>query len=222
MLKKSLPHLVRSEPTKLDSDSKPELKILFRDKNFIAVDKPAGMIVHRGWDKDPVTVADIVRDKIVGAQVFAVHRLDRATSGVLLFALNADSARRMQFLFQSGAVQKKYIALVRGPMKEEIFLDHPIKQRDREDRVEAQTRFVPIEHFDRWSLIECYPVTGRQHQIRRHLKHLSHPIVGDVRFGKGDVNRYFRDTYSFTRMALHAAALSFEDKIIESDFDGFI
>lgn len=222
MLKKSLPHLVRSEPTKLDQDSKPELKILFRDDNLIAVDKPAGMIVHRGWDKDPITVADIVRDEIVGAQVFAVHRLDRATSGVLLFALNADSARGMQLLFQSGAVQKKYIALVRGPMKEEIFLDHPIKQRDREGRVEAQTRFVPIEHFDRWSLIECFPLTGRQHQIRRHLKHLSHPIVGDVRFGKGDVNRYFRDTYSFTRMALHAASLSFEDKIIESDFDGFI
>lgn len=222
MLKKSLPHLVRSEPTKTDASSKPELKILYRDDNLIAVDKPAGMIVHRGWDKDPITVADIVRDKIVGAQVFAAHRLDRATSGVLLFALNADTARRMQFLFQSEAVQKKYIALVRGPMKEEIFLDHPIKQRDREGRVEAQTRFVPIEHFDRWSLIECYPVTGRQHQIRRHLKHLSHPIVGDVRFGKGDVNRFFRDTYSFTRMALHATSLSFEDILIESDFDGFI
>lgn len=222
MLKKSLQHLVRSAPTNLDPDSKPELRILYRDDNFIAVDKPACMIVHRGWDKDSITVADIVRDKIIGAPIFAVHRLDRATSGVLLFALNADSARKMQSLFQSGAVQKKYIALVRGPMKEEIFLDHPIKQRDREGRVEAQTRFVPLAHFDRWSLIECYPLTGKQHQIRRHLKHLSHPIVGDVRFGKGDVNRYFRETYSFTRMALHAASLKFENTLIESEFDGFL
>lgn len=222
MLKKSLQHLVRSAPTKTDANSKPELKILYRDENLIAVDKPAGMIVHRGWDKDPITVADIVRDQIIGSQVFAVHRLDRATSGVLLFALNADTARHMQALLQSGTVQKKYIALVRGPMKEEILLDHPIKQRDREGRVEAQTRFVPIEHFERWSLIECNPLTGRQHQIRRHLKHLSHPIVGDVRFGKGDVNRYFRDTYSFSRMALHATSLSFKDILIQSDFDGFV
>lgn len=219
MLKKSLEHLVQSAPTSADGH---DLKILYRDENFIAVDKPAGMIVHRGWDKDPITVSDLVRDKIIGAQVFAVHRLDRATSGVLLFALNADSARRMQTLFQSGLVQKKYIALVRGLMKEEIFLDHPIKQRDKESRVEAQTRFVPIEHFDRWSLIECYPLTGKQHQIRRHLKHLSHPIVGDVRFGKGDVNRYFRETYSFSRMALHASSLQFEDVLIQSEFDGFL
>lgn len=219
MLKKSLEHLVRSAPTKAEGH---DLKVLFRDDNFIAVDKPAGLIVHRGWDKDPITVSDLVRDKIIGAQVFAVHRLDRATSGVLLFALNAYSARKMQSLFQSGLIQKKYIALVRGLMKEEIFLDHPIKQRDKESRVEAQTRFVPIEHFDRWSLIECHPLTGKQHQIRRHLKHLSHPIVGDVRFGKGDVNRYFRETYGFTRMALHATALQFEDVLIESKFDGFL
>lgn len=166
MLKKSLPHLVRSAPTKtgVDTDSTPDLKILYRDENFIAVDKPAGMIVHRGWDKDPVTVADILRDNIIGSQVFAVHRLDRATSGVLLFALNADRARHMQTLLQSGLVQKKYIALVRGPMKEEIFLDHPIKQRDRHGRVEAQTRFVPLEHFDRWSLIECHPISRARFQ----------------------------------------------------------
>ena len=219
MLKKSLEHLVRSAPTSSDCR---DLKILYRDDNLIAVDKPSGMIVHRGWDKDPITVSDLVRDKIIGAQVFAVHRLDRATSGVLLFALNADSARHMQSLFQSGLIQKKYIALVRGLMKEEIFLDHPIKQRDKKSRVEAQTRFVPLDQFDRWSLIECHPLTGKQHQIRRHLKHLSHPIVGDVRFGKGDVNRYFRETFSFTRMALHATSLQFDHVLIESEFDGFI
>lgn len=198
-----------------------KLRVLHRDENLIAVDKPAGMIVHRGWDKDPVTVADIVRDKIVGHQVFAVHRLDRGTSGVLLFALNKESARKMQDLFNCGGVIKKYIALVRGHLKEEIFVDHPIKQREKDDRIDARTRFIPVEIFERCSLVEAYPETGRQHQIRRHLKHLSHPIVGDVRYGKGDVNRHFRETFGFARMALHAESLHVDGLKIESPFEGF-
>lgn len=185
-----------------------ELEVLYRDDRLIAVSKPSGMIVHRGWDNDPITASDIVRDKIIHAQVFAAHRLDRATSGVLLFALDAQTARSLQEQMAEGGFKKRYIALVRGPMKESCRLDHPIPKEKYHVRVPAITEFQPLAHKDRWSLVEARPITGRLHQIRRHLKHLSHPIVGDVRYGKGDVNRYFRENFDLNRMALHALQLT--------------
>lgn len=194
-----------------ESESRPELPVLYRDEFMIAVSKPSGMIVHRGWDNDPVTASDIVRDDIVHAQVFAAHRLDRATSGVLLFALNAETARNLQKQMEEGGFQKRYIALVRGPMKEGCLLDYPIPKEKYHVRVPAITEFIPISHKDRWSLVEARPKTGRLHQIRRHLKHLSHPIVGDVRYGKGDINRFFRENYGLNRMALHALELTLKN-----------
>jgi tRNA pseudouridine65 synthase len=178
--------------------------VLYRDQRLIAVSKPSGMIVHRGWGLDAMTVADIVRDQFVGSPIHAIHRLDRGTSGVLLFALDPDAARLVQAEFEAGRVVKRYLALVRGPMVESCVLDHPVPQRDGGERVAALTEFRPLAHSDRWSLVEARPRTGRLHQIRRHLKHLSHHVVGDVRYGKGDVNRFFRDNYDLSRLALHA------------------
>lgn len=178
-----------------------DLQIIYKDDDFIAVNKPSGMIVHRGWDNDPVTVADIVRDSIVHAPVFAVHRLDRGTSGVLIFALRPEIARYFQE--QIGHMKKRYLTLVRGPMRRGCQLDHPIPNKKDGPRVDAITEFQPIAHKDRWTLVDAVPLTGRLHQIRRHLKHLSHPVVGDVRYGKGDVNRFFRDNYKLSRIVLH-------------------
>jgi len=177
--------------------------IIYKDEYLVAVNKPSGMIVHRGWDNDAVTVADIVRDKIVGAPVHAVHRLDRGTSGVLIFALDAETTRFLQKQFTSDKICKKYIALVRGPMREPCVLDHAIPNRNDGERVPAITKFRPLAHLHRWTLLEAIPLTGRLHQIRRHLKHLGHPVVGDVRYGKGDVNRFFRNHFNLSRMALH-------------------
>ncbi len=202
--------------TESTSNQRPELQILYRDEFMIAVNKPSGMIVHRGWDKDPVTVADILRDDIVKAKVFAAHRLDRGTSGVLLFALNADTARKLQQQLEAGEIKKRYIALVRGPMTEGCLLDYPIRIDKEHERIPAVTEFIPLAHKDRWSLVEARPRTGRLHQIRKHLKHLNHPIVGDVLYGKGDVNRYFRETFNLHRMALHALALTFKNANDES------
>ncbi len=190
------------------TETKIELDVLYRDEFLIAVGKPSGMIVHRGWDNDPITASDIVRDDIIKAPVFAAHRLDRGTSGVLLYALDAETARILQKQMEAGQFRKRYIALVRGPMKEGCILDHAIPKEKHHVRVPAVTEFIPLAHKDRWSLVEARPITGRLHQIRRHLKHLSHPIVGDVRYGKGDVNRYFRENYDLNRMALHAIELS--------------
>lgn len=185
------------------------MEVLYRDVNLIAVNKPSGMAVHRGLANDPVTVADILRDEIVGSQVFAAHRLDRATSGVLIFALNSETARFIQNQIENASFKKYYLALVRGPMNLPFTLDHPVPKGPGEERVNAVTAFRPLEHVDRWTLVEAIPITGRYHQIRRHLKHLSHHIVGDVRYGKGEINRFFREHHKLARLALHAARLEF-------------
>lgn len=181
-----------------------KLQILYQDDRLLVVSKPAGLIVHRGLAYDDETVADIVRDRIIGAPVHAVHRLDRGTSGILLFALDSETARQLQVEFQENRVIKRYLALVRGPMRERRVVDHPVPKRKNCEKVPAQTEFVPLAQKDRWTLVEALPQTGRMHQIRRHAKHLSHPIIGDVKYGKGDINRFFREQYGLTRMALHS------------------
>jgi tRNA pseudouridine65 synthase len=185
-----------------------DIQILYQDETMIAVCKPSGMVVHRGWAKDSVTLYDVVRDELVGRPVFAVHRLDRGTSGVMLFAQDAETARLIQEQIESGRVEKRYLALVRGPMLDRYFVNHPVRQPDVDRRVPARTGFRPLAHSDRWTLVEASPITGRSHQIRLHLAHLSHPIVGDVRYGKGAINRMFREQYGLNRMALHARRLT--------------
>ena len=186
------------------------ISVLYRDEWLIVVDKPSGLLVHRGWDKDPVTLADIVRDQIVKQPVFALHRLDRGTSGPVMFALQSETARTMQEKMQAGEVRKTYLALVRGPMLEPCTLDHPVPGKRHGERVPSVTEFRPLAQKERWTLVEAKPRSGRLHQIRRHLKHLSHPIVGDVRYGKGDVNRFFRDHYNLCRLALHCLEVEFQ------------
>jgi tRNA pseudouridine65 synthase len=186
-----------------------ELPILYQDAHLIAVDKPAGLAVHRGAARDPTFALQIVRNQ-TGQHVHAVHRLDRATSGVLLFALDVETARRMQERFAAGAVEKRYLALVRGIPPEEGVIDHPIPRDEGGPRVPAVTAFRRLAVFERYALIEARPRTGRRHQIRRHFKHLSHPVIGDVRYGKGEHNRLFRERFGLCRLALHALEAGFE------------
>ena len=183
------------------------LNVLHRDDRLIVVNKPSGMLVHRGWGDDPITAADIVRDEITHARVFGVHRLDRGTSGILMFALDSDMARHVQEELQNGKVEKRYVALARGPMPEPCLLDHPILMKETGRQVAAVTEFEPLMHCGRWVLVDARPITGRLHQIRRHLKHLNHPIVGDVRWGKGEINRMFRQEHGLHRLALHCYSL---------------
>jgi tRNA pseudouridine65 synthase len=187
----------------------PPLPTLYQDGVLLAVDKPANLAVHRGAARDRTVALQIVRDR-VGRHVHAVHRLDRATSGVLLFALDPATARRMQEQFEAGTVAKRYLALVRGIPPEEGVIDHPIPRDEDGPRVPALTEFRRLAVFERYALVEARPRTGRRHQIRRHFKHLSHPLIGDVRYGKGEHNRLFRDRFGLHRLALHALELAFE------------
>ena len=188
------------------------ISVLYRDEVLLAVDKPSGMLVHRGWSKDGPILVDEVRALLGVETVHPVHRLDRQTSGVVLFALNPEIAKTVAAAFEAGVVEKTYWALVRGEAPEKGEIDHPVPRTEGGPRVPAVSRFhrlAVLETEPRHTSWMCvYPKTGRFHQVRRHMKHLGHPIIGDANYGKGDLNRAFRERYGLTRTALHAAALS--------------
>jgi tRNA pseudouridine65 synthase len=184
------------------------LELVHEDAHLVAINKPSGMLVHRGWANDDVVAVDLLHAQL-GRRVWPLHRLDRGTSGVLLFALDVDTARQLGGAFERGEVHKRYLALVRGHAPEHMLIDYGLRRVDDKssDRQPAQTRVRRLAQFERYSLVEAEPLTGRTHQIRRHLKHIAHPIIGDVRYGKGDHNRMFRERFGLHRLALHAAEL---------------
>jgi tRNA pseudouridine65 synthase len=185
-----------------------ELTFLHRDQSCVVVNKPSGAIVHRGLANDADDVMRAVRNRI-RAYVYPVHRLDRGTSGALVFALSSDNARVLGKAFEEGRVEKCYWAITRGkPQDGEI--DHPIQKREGGPRVAAVTRVRALAMTGRYALVEAHPLTGRLHQVRRHLKHVSCPIIGDTNYGKGEHNRFFREHYGLHRLALHALSISFE------------
>jgi tRNA pseudouridine65 synthase len=197
-----------------------QLDLLHEDAVLAAFAKPSGLLVHRGWGDDRVTALDLAREQL-GRRVFPVHRLDRATSGVLLFALTSEAAAAIHACFEDGRVHKRYLALVRGAPPASGVVDHPIPRREDGPRVPAVTAYrrlavvdlPPLDgapegrHPARYALVEALPATGRLHQVRRHMKHLGHPVIGDVNYGKGDHNRLFRERFGLRRLALHAAEL---------------
>ena len=181
----------------------------------MVVAKPTGLAVHRGLDRGPEFVMTRLRDQL-GQWVYPVHRLDRATSGALIFALDREVARTFQEAFEGGRVEKRYLALVRGITPETGTIDYPLRRSGKTgERVPAVTHFRRLGVFERFSLVEARPETGRFHQIRRHFKHLSHPLVGDVRYGKGPINRDFRRRFGLHRLALHAVEVAFDHPIDE-------
>ena len=186
-------------------DMSPE--ILYRDDALVIVAKPAGLIVHRGWADDEVAVLQLVRD-LVGVHVHPVHRLDRGASGALAFALTPAATRALQEIWSEGQVEKRYLALVRGNPPASAVIDHAIPRAEDGPRVPAVTEVTTLAQAGRYALVEARPRTGRLHQIRRHLKHVSCPLIGDVRYGKGEHNRLFREQYDLHRLALHAWSLT--------------
>ncbi len=187
------------------------IKVLYRDDHLLAVDKPSGLLVHRGWGRDRVTLVDLVRDELGVGKVHPLHRIDRGTSGVVLFAQDPDTAARMREPFEQGGVDKRYLALVRGVAPDGGVVDHPIPRKENGPRVPSNTAFRRLatartepRHV---SWVEAIPRTGRLHQVRRHLKHINHPVIGDANYGKGDLNRSFAKQYGLDRLCLHAARL---------------
>lgn len=200
------------------STFRPRLSVLYRDEALVVVDKPAGLIVHRGWAQDEVTALGLVRD-MLGQWVYPAHRLDRGTSGALVFALSSETAGALGEAFATELVHKRYLALVRGLAPDAALVDHPIAKEPGKPKLPAQTRVARLCNRPvvdeltgvsrEYSLVEAEPRTGRPHQVRRHLKHLNHPIIGDVRYGKSEHNRLFQRRFGLERLALHAERISF-------------
>jgi tRNA pseudouridine65 synthase len=208
-----------------------ELTLLYKDEQLVAVNKPAGLLVHRSnIDRHETRFAlQLLRDQL-GRHVYPVHRLDKPTSGVLLFALSPAIAAQLTLCFASRQVAKTYLAVVRGVPEEAGIIDHPLAEEpDRLPHGQPQTAYEPQEAVteyrrlatvelpfavgrypaSRYSLLAVTPQTGRRHQLRRHLKHLLHPVIGDTNYGEGRHNRLFRDEFHCHRLLLHAAEISF-------------
>ncbi len=186
----------------------PPVEILWQDESLVVVQKPSGLLVHRGWGRDRVTLMQLVRDRM-GRRVHPVHRLDRGASGALVMALSSPVAATLAERFRSGEVEKVYLALTRGDPGPEGVIDHPIARRPGGPRVPAVTLCRRLACRGRYCLVAARPLTGRLHQIRRHLKHVSCPIIGDVNYGKGEHNRLFRREHGLHRLALHSLAIAF-------------
>lgn len=203
---------------------------LYRDDWLLAVHKPAGLLVHRSpIDRHETEFAlQYARQLNGGAHVYPCHRLDRPTSGLLLFARDPNTASAFGKALMAGQVQKSYLALVRGWAAEQGVIDHPLREHavDRRCRDEPQpvreaiTRFkrlaiteipVAVEGYpqSRYSLMSLHPETGRKHQLRRHMQHISHPIIGDTNYGRTRHNHYFAERFGYSRLMLAATGLAF-------------
>ena len=156
----------------------------------------------------------------IGCWVYPIHRLDRATSGVLLFALDSEAARKACSLFEAREVEKRYLAVVRGYVPESGRIDYALREQKDMDAAEAITDYIceatvelpfPVGRYAtaRYSLVRALPLTGRHHQIRRHFAHISHPVVGDTSYGDRAHNRFIRSTFGIGRLLLMATDLTF-------------
>jgi tRNA pseudouridine65 synthase len=209
----------------------PPLTVLYRDEHIVVIDKPANLLVHRSEiDRHETRFAiQILRDQI-GQKVWPAHRLDRGTSGVLLFGLSPEMASLLGRQFEAGTVEKRYLAVVRGHPPLSGSIDHALsRQRDAyefqgenssQEAQPALTRYRRLASIElpfavdrypssRYALLELEPVTGRRHQLRRHLKHIAHPIIGDATYGKGRHNRFFAEQFDCNRLLLACTRLSF-------------
>lgn len=198
------------------------LPIVWRDDHCVVFIKPAGWLVHRtGLDAGETRfVVQHLREQL-GQKVFPVHRLDKGTSGLMVMALHPGAAARLASAFQAHEVEKRYLALVRGWAPERADVDHALRPEDAPPDAPPQaahTRLqcvatlslpVPVDRYPttRASVVQAWPSTGRRHQIRRHLKHLAHPILGDATHGKGAHNRWWAERWGQQRLWLHASAL---------------
>lgn len=206
-----------------------ELEILYQDEYLVAINKPSGLLVHKSMiDRHEIYFAmKMLRDQIDN-WVYPIHRLDKPTSGVLLFALDSHTAKLMSEQFKAHTIQKTYISVVRGYTPEDGLIEHALKEKldkiadkkasEDKEAQEAVTLYKRLETVEldyavgrydktRYSLVELKPKTGRKHQLRRHMKHISHHMLGDTKYGRGEHNKLIRKEFDCQRLLLHAISL---------------
>ncbi|MFP4301314.1 MAG: pseudouridine synthase [Spirochaetaceae bacterium] len=196
-----------------------ELTILFQDEDILIVDKPPGMLVHRNaWDPHSPTCVNALAG-MVQRRVYNIHRLDRGTSGVLVFALSQESAKAVADAFRDRLVDKRYIAVVRGHLDKPRTVDTPLREKNGKV-FNAVTHVTPLSstvvpepigpYEEGWfSLVEMDLETGRRHQARRHLNYVAHPVIGDKQHGDSRNNRFFAERFGVGELLLRAVSLEF-------------
>tara|TARA_R110002012_G_scaffold99980_1_gene238290 strand:- start:79805 stop:80503 length:699 start_codon:yes stop_codon:yes gene_type:complete len=220
--------------------SETSLEVIYRDEHIIAINKPHGLLVHRTKiaTETDLFALQLLRDQI-GQKVYPVHRIDRKTSGILLFALSEEVNSSLTAVFRNQKIEKTYWAIVRGFTDSEGTIDYPLRKENGQVQ-EATTHYqtlaqteidVPLGKFEtsRYSLLEVEPKTGRMHQIRKHLAHIDHPIIADRPHGCNKQNKLFKEKWSMDSMLLHAKEVKFKHPVsgdvvhikanISSEFD---
>lgn len=197
------------------------LDILYQDEQLVAINKPHGLLVHRSSIAADASefALQLLRDQL-NRHVYPVHRLDRKTAGVLLFALDESTHKIMQSYFAERTIGKKYLAIVRGYTDDCGEIDYPLR-KENGTLQDAFTRYTTLYRTElpiafgkhntvRYSLVEVVPETGRMHQIRKHFAHIFHPIIADRTHGCNKQNRFFTEQWDMNTMLLHALSLTFE------------
>ncbi len=203
-----------------------ELPILYQSDDLVAINKPHGLLVHRSPIASDASefAVQLLRDQL-GQRVYPVHRLDRKTGGVLLFALTESMNALMQQQFMDGLVHKTYLAIVRGYTDDQQTIDYSLRRDDgsgpgQGTLLEAVTHLRTLQRTEvpipfgkhatsRYSLVELTPETGRMHQLRKHMAHILHPIIGDRPHGCNKQNKLFLAHFDMNTMLLHAQQLRF-------------
>lgn len=204
------------------------LEILYQDEYIVAINKPRDLLVHKSFIASDIQeyAIQILRDQI-GQYVYPVHRLDRKTSGVLLFALDKEILKQLNDDFATRKVEKTYIAIVRGYTQDIEDIDYALTN-DNGQLQDARTSYKTLQRVEvaipfgkhdtsRYSLVEAYPETGRQHQLRKHFKHIFHPILGSRPHGCNKQNKLWLDRFGLGAMLLHGLSLKFEHPITKQE-----
>jgi tRNA pseudouridine65 synthase len=204
-----------------------KIPLIYQDEHLVAVHKPPGLLVHRTpISQDKVFLLQWIRRQL-DQLVYPAHRLDRATSGIIIFGKTPEAGGRLGYAFGTYAMEKTYLAIVRGWIPQADTIDYPLMDAEsgQQEALPAMTKYTCLQHSEmdeeiglryktaRFSLAEISPLTGRRHQIRKHFSHIRHPIIGDKRHGDVKHNTFFRENYQMSRMLLHAHSIRFEHPV---------
>lgn len=199
-----------------------QIPILFEDEDYLVVNKPNNMLVYPSYYARNIKEPTLI-DYLASShhKLHTVHRLDYKTSGIVVLAKNKEAAREVQAQFETQEIEKHYLALVRGYTLPDGVIDSPVKDLDKGVYKDALTKYNTLSSIEinrsvkpyptsRYSIVELIPKTGRQHQLRKHLNKISHPIIGDHKYGNRHHNQLFANDLGWGNMFLHAMELKFD------------